>query len=84
MRAPNSGYQFVLGVLLLALAVFGLAVGATWCAVVGGFNGGFALWRAYTDEPDERADGPDPLRATPAKRFRATGWPPSKSPDDYR
>lgn len=30
------------------------------------------------------ASGPGTLRATPAKRFRATGWPPSKDPDEYR
>jgi hypothetical protein len=28
--------------------------------------------------------GPGSLRATPARRFRASGWPPSKRPDDYR
>jgi hypothetical protein len=27
---------------------------------------------------------PGPMRPTPTGRFRATGWPPSKNPDDYR
>ena len=39
----------------------------------------FVVWST----PGE-ASGPGTLRATPAKRFRATGWPPSKDPDAYR
>jgi hypothetical protein len=35
--------------------------------------------------PSVREDlGPGTLRATPARRFRATGWPPAKDADAYR
>lgn len=43
-------------------------------------------WASTREAPQQAAHalGPGPLAPTPAGRFRATGWPPSRDPDDYR
>jgi hypothetical protein len=90
VRAPKLHQPWLLGtaVVWIAAAVFTLALGSgdRWEAVpslvvgvlwsIGAF---LPSWR-----PSRRGDGPDPLRGTPTGRVRATGWPPSKDPDDYR
>jgi hypothetical protein len=55
-----------------------------WLFLGGGGLRIVAAWFFAPSEPTPAADGPDPLRATPTGRFRATGWPPSKNPEDYR
>ncbi|WP_035128054.1 hypothetical protein [Conexibacter woesei] len=73
-------FYIVLGTLRLALggdpSMWGMWIvaGLVWTAV--------AFRRPPPESP--AVEGPNPLRATPTGRFRATGWPPSKEPGDYR
>jgi hypothetical protein len=45
-------------------------------------------WSSTRERPPEpepdRVLGPGPLAPSGVGRFRATGWPPSRDPDDYR
>jgi len=71
---------FVLGTLDVAsgrkvdLGVLWLLTGARW------------TWSSTRERPPEPdgALGPGPLAPSGTGRFRATGWPPSKDPADYR
>ena len=85
LRQPwKLGY----GLTLLVLAAYGLSKDKDMVLVVAFAIGGLGHVAAglFYDRPVivPGPDGPGTLRATPAKRFRATGWPPSKDPDAYR
>ncbi|MCW2993859.1 MAG: hypothetical protein JWQ18_1354 [Conexibacter sp.] len=56
------------------LGVLWLLAGARWA------------WSSTRERPSvpEGALGPGPLAPSGTGRFRATGWPPSKDPADYR
>lgn len=90
VHRPRDLWTFGYGLVIAAVAAWALALHGTdertlaWLFLAGGLarmaTGYFVAVR-YVLRPDT---GPGPLSPTPAKRFRATGWPPSKDPEDYR
>ena len=56
-------------------------LGALW--VLLGLRFAWSSTRERPPEPED-AHGPGPLAPSGTGRFRASGWPPSKDPSDYR
>jgi hypothetical protein len=76
------------GLIFLAIGLYGLEADKDSVIVVGALISGVLRVAAglLRDPPVvvPGPEGPGTLAATPTGRFRATGWPPSKNPDDYR
>jgi hypothetical protein len=85
---PRSYSRLLDGLFWSALGALGLALGAdtalSGLALVGGVLRVVLAFVLAPPRPSVAVDGPHPLRATGTGRLRATGWPPSKNPDDYR
>jgi hypothetical protein len=86
---PRDRPSFLFGLTFVVLGAIGLiggnsVAGLSWLFVIGGGARAVLSFFVRWPEPGAGAAGPGPLRSTPAGRFRATGWPPSKNPEDYR
>lgn len=83
---PRDLTRFLLGLLFLVPSALALLLGAVNGAEVTlmwTVSGGVQVIVSFFVNPRRRS-GPGPLDPTPAGRFRATGWPPSKDPEEYR
>lgn len=91
MLSVRQPWNLSLGLLGLALGAYALLSHQEPPAIAAliVFGAGHVFTGLFRDPPPIVPDTGDtadtgPLRATPTGRFRATGWPPSKNPDDYR
>jgi hypothetical protein len=84
---PKDRAGFFTGCWFLALGAVGYAAGIgedvrALFAIGGAVRLGLSFF--VSGRLGDGKAGPGTLRATPTRRFRATGLPPSKNPDDYR
>lgn len=88
MLSVRQPWNLSLGLLGLTLGAYALLSDQEPMAIAAllVFGLGHVLTGLFRDPPVIVPDTEEagPLRATPTGRFRATGWPPSKNPDDYR
>jgi hypothetical protein len=83
---PRDPFGVVLGVAYLGVGLLGVLHHHGLGIVFLGLGVVYVLKGLLTTPPAAMSSdrGPGSLAPTPTGRFRATGWPPSKNPDDYR
>jgi hypothetical protein len=89
LRRPRDLGSFLFGAALLTFGVVLLLTGdnddETWILLIAIGAGRMVASFFFTwSRLSGGKEGPGPLDATGTGRFRASGWPPSKDPGDYR